>query len=167
MNIQNALTRFLVQIKADGRSDHTIGQYRRHVGAFAAWLAHGGHRRAVASIRHEDIAAFLAAPEARTSAHGGPKLPISMNAMRTSLRVFFRYLHEAGEIGQNPARLVRRALCGVPPPRSLTPDEQARLLATLAKGGCARDHALFHLMLATGIRVGSAVLLDIEHVDLD
>src|SRR5262249_59017418 len=83
------------------------------------------------------------------------------------LRVFFRYLHEAGEIGQNPARLVRRAICGTPPPRSLTPAERDRLLATLAKGGCARDHALFHLMLATGIRVGSAVALDVGHVDLD
>ena len=58
-----------------------------------------------------------------------------MNAMRTSLRVFFRYLHEAGEIGQNPARLVRRAICGTPPPRSLTEDERDRLLATLAARG--------------------------------
>jgi integrase/recombinase XerD len=167
MQLQSALDRFLVQLKADGRSPHTIGQYRRHVGAFAAWLAHGGRRRAVAAIRHEDIASFLAAPEARTAAHGGPKQPVSMNAMRTSLRVFFRYLHEAGEIGQNPARLVRRAICGVPPPRSLTHQERDRLLATLATGGCARDHALFHLMLATGIRVGSAVALDVTHVDFE
>jgi site-specific recombinase XerD len=167
MNIQTALARFLVQIDADGRSPHTIGQYRRHVGAFAAWLAHGRRRLTVATISHEDVAAFLAAPEARTAAHGGPKLPISMNAMRTSLRVFFRYLHEAGEIGQNPARLVRRALCGVPPPRSLTEAERDRLLTTLAGTGCARDHALFHLMLATGIRVGSAVALDVPDVDLD
>src|SRR4029079_7415285 len=120
MNIQTALFRFLVQLEADGRSHHTIGQYRRYVGAFAAWVAHGRGSRAVTRVGHKDIAEFLAAPEARTAAHGGPKLPVSMNSMRTSLRVFFRYLHEAGEIGQNPARLIRRAICGTPPPRSLT-----------------------------------------------
>ena len=45
--------------------------------------------------------------------------------------MFFRYLHEAGEIGQNPARLVRRAICGTPPPRSLTEQGRDRLLAAL------------------------------------
>jgi site-specific recombinase XerD len=167
MNVKAALSQFLVQLEADGRSAHTIGQYRRHVTAFGAWLGHGGHTRAVARIGHEDVAAFLAAPVARTSAHGGAKKPVSMNAMRTSLRVFFRYLHEAGEIVQNPARLVRRALCGVPPPRSLSVAERDRLLAALAAGGCPRDHAVFHLMLTTGIRVGSAVALDVGDVDLD
>lgn len=40
-------------------------------------------------------------------------------------------------------------------------------MATLKAGGCPRDYALFHLMLATGIRVGSAVALDVEHVNLE
>jgi integrase/recombinase XerC len=167
MKLQDALDRFLVQLEADGRSHHTIGQYRRHVTAFAAWLRHRAKRRALAAIGHEDVAAFLAAPEARTAADGAPKAAVSMNAMRTSLRVFFRYLHEAGEIDQNPARLVRRAACGTPPPRSLTATERDQLLAALAAGACPRDHALFHLMLATGIRVGSAVALDVGDVDFD
>ena len=38
MNLQTALSRFLVQIKADGRSTNTIKQYRRHVYTFGAWL---------------------------------------------------------------------------------------------------------------------------------
>src|SRR5436190_13704465 len=167
MTLQSALDRFLVQLAADGRSQHTIKQYRRHVRAFAAWLAHGGRSRAIRAIDHTTVAGFLASPEARQAATGGAKAAVSMNAMRTSLRVFFRYLHEAGAIGQNPARLVRRAICGTPPPRSLSEDERDRLLATLKKGGCPRDHALFHLMLATGIRVGSAVALDVGDVDLE
>lgn len=135
MILQDALDRFLVQLKADGRSDHTIHQYRRHVGAFGAWLAHGGPRRAVANVRHEDVAAFLAAPVARVSAHGGMKNPLTLNSMRTSLRMFFRYLHEAGTIPENPARLVRRALCSPPPPRALPDVECKRLLATIAGAG--------------------------------
>ena len=169
MNLQDALSIFLVQLEADGRSPHTIGQYRRHVTAFGGWLAHGGPRRAVTRIGHEDVAAFLAAPVARTAAHGGPKRAISMNAMRTSLRVFFRYLHEAGVLPQNPARLVRRAMCAPPPPRAFTDDERDRLLATLrrARGFEAeRDFAIVDLLLATGIRLGSCIALDVEDVDL-
>src|SRR5262245_47491557 len=170
MQLQAALSMFLVQLEADGRSPHTIGQYRRHVTAFGAWLAHGGSRRTVAGIRHEDVAAFLAAPVARTAAHGGPKRAVSMNAMRTSLRCFFRYLHEAGVVAQNPARLVRRAMCAPPPPRAFTDDERDRLLATLraARGFEAeRDHTLVALLLATGIRLGSCIALDVGDVDLD
>ena len=169
MQLQDALARFLVQLEADGRSPHTIGQYRRHVTAFGGWLPHGGPRRAVAKIGHEDVAAFLAAPVARTAAHGGPKRAISMNAMRTSLRCFFRYLHEAGVVAQNPARLVRRAMCAPPPPRAFTDDERERLLATLkaAEGfEGRRDHVLVHLLLASGTRLGSCIALDVEDVDL-
>jgi site-specific recombinase XerD len=167
MRLQDALDRFLVQLAADGRSPHTIAQYRRHVTAFGVWLPHGGSRRSVARIGHEDVAAFLAAPVARTAACGGLKRAISMNAMRTSLRVFFRYLHEAGIVPQNPARLVRRAVCSPPPPRSLSAAERDRLLGTIAAAGSPRDHALFNLLAATGIRIGSAVALDVSDVDLD
>lgn len=169
MQLQDALSRFLVQLEADGRSPHTIGQYRRHVTAFGEWLAHGGSRRRVSTIGHEDVAAFLAAPVARTAAHGGPKRAISMNAMRTSLRVFFRYLHEAGVVAQNPARLVRRAMCAPPPPRAFTDEERDRLLTTLRRASgfeAARDYVLVDLLLSTGIRLGSCVALDVEDVDL-
>jgi integrase/recombinase XerC len=170
MKLQDALTRFLVQLEADGRSPLTIGSYRRHVTKFAAWLPRGGPRRAVATIGHEDVAAFLAAPVARTAAHGGSKNPLTLNAMRTSLRMFFRYLHEAGTIPENPARLVRRAICSSPPPRGLSDPDCARLLKTIAAEAnpvARRDHALFHLLAATGIRVGSCVALQMPDIDLD
>ena len=39
MMILEALERFLVQLEADGRSPHTVRQYRRHVVRFAQWAA--------------------------------------------------------------------------------------------------------------------------------
>ena len=38
MRLQAALARFLVQLRADGRSPHTVAQYARHVQRFATWL---------------------------------------------------------------------------------------------------------------------------------
>jgi len=167
MRLEDALSRYLTQLRADGRSDHTAGQYRRHIALLATWL---GGRKAVEEIDHEDLALFLASPVARTRPDGRTKKATSTNALRTSLRTFFRYCHEAGYTRSNPARLIRRALCGTPPPRSLSEAEQGRLLVTLAQAKgpeAARDHMLFALMLGTGIRLGSALALEVGDVDLD
>lgn len=166
MKIEQALARYIIQLEADGRSQHTIGQYRRHVGQLAAFFRE--HR--VEEITHEDVARFLASKEAKTRPDGIAKKPTSMNALRTSVRTFFRYAHEAGYARANPARLVRRAICGDAPPRALTVEEQRRLLAVLAKANvfeAERDHALYALMLRTGIRIGSALALFIEDLDLE
>jgi integrase/recombinase XerC len=170
MNTTEALERFLVQLEADGRSAHTIGQYRRHIALFARWLARERGDVGVDEITHEDLARFLAAPDARHRADGKAKKAGSGNALRTSLRVFFKYVHEAGYAPTNPARLIRRAVCGRPPPRGLSDAEAQRLMDALilAQGPEARrDHLLFDLMLATGIRLSAALALDAADVDLD
>lgn len=169
MHIEDALDRFLVQLEADGRSPHTIHQYRRHVRLLARWCRDVGHSGDTAAISHEDIAQFLASRQARTRPDGAAKKPTSMNILRSTTKGFFAYLHNAGHIGENPTRLVRRALCGNPPPNGLSPDEQERLLHALsgAEGDEGRrDDALFHLMLATGLRLSSAIALDVDDVDL-
>ena len=170
MNVLDALDRYLVQLEADGRSPHTIGQYRRHVRLLASWLSAEGHSADLRDLDHEVLARFLASPAARTRPDGRPKKATATNALRSTMRTFFAWVHAAGYVGVNPARLVRRARCGSPPPRALSEDEQRRLLDTLAAADgpeAERDHALFHVMLGTGIRVGSAVALDVEDLDLD
>lgn len=170
MQIEDALARFLLQLEADGRSQHTIRQYARHVRTLARWARDVGHTGDVSATSHEDVARFLASPQARTSARGGSKRASTGNCLRTSLRGFFRYLRGAGHLSEDPTRLVRRALCGPPPPRALSPEEERRLLETLAGAEgeeARRDEVLFRLMLSTGLRLGSAVSLDLEDVDLE
>ena len=92
-----------------------------------------------------------------------------MNALRSRLRGFFGYLHQAGHLPEDPSRLIRPALCGEAPPRALSEASQERLLTALAAAEgetAARDHALFHLLLGTGIRLGSALALQVEDLDL-
>jgi site-specific recombinase XerD len=164
MKLEDALARYTTQLEADGRSPHTIGQYQRHVGLLGAWLG----SPEIETIAHEDLARFLASANARTRPDGKVKRATSANALRTSLRTFFRYAHEAGYCRANPARLIRRAMCGTAPPRALSDEEQDRLIQALAAGvgpEARRDHALFALMLATGIRLGSALALEARDVD--
>jgi site-specific recombinase XerC len=90
--------------------------------------------------------------------------------LRTSLRTFFRFVYDAGYTRSNPARLIRRALCGSPPPKAMSGDEAGRLLLALSKGTgpeARRDHALFALMLGSGIRLGSALALEVGDVNLE
>ena len=110
------------------------------------------------------MARFLTSEQARTSARGGEKKAASVNCLRASLKGFFRYAHRAGYVAEDPSVVVRRARCGQPPPRALSEDEQRRLLDVLAKAdddAGRRDYALFHLLLATGIRLTSALELKV------
>ena len=170
MHISAALERFLLQLEADGRSPHTVGQYRRHVSLLAAWLAQEGHSGEVGDVTPDDLAAFLASDTVRETAAGTPRKPGSANALRGSVRAFFRYLVRAETLARDPSRLVRRAICAPPPPRALRPAEEERLLAVLrdAQGPEAeRDRVLVELMLRTGIRLSSALALEVEDVDLE
>ena len=170
MNLADALARFLVQLEADGRSPHTVAQYRRHIRLLARWLEAERRPQAMAAITHEVLAAFLTSPAARTTPEGERKKATAMNCLRSSLRTFFEYSYRAAYAPANPAAVIKRAMCGSPPPRSLSGADQEKLLATLsaAEGHEAlRDHLLFHLMLATGIRLQSALGLEATDFDLD
>ena len=169
MHISQALDAFLVQLAADGRSEHTIGQYRRHVGALDRWLTTTGRPRDLLSIDHETLALFLVSDAARCRPDGKPKKATSTNGLRTSLRAFWAFTHAAGYVSINPARLIRRARCTPPPPRALSEDEVRRLLAAVdASEGVAarRDAALVRLLLGTGLRLSSALALTTDDVDL-
>jgi integrase/recombinase XerC len=176
MHLQDALARFALQLEADGRSAHTIGQYRRAIGLLARWLERERLPTDLDGLTPELLARFLISPDVRTSRGGTPKATVTVNATRTSLRVFFAHAHEAGHARSNPARLVRRAICSPPPPKALSDAEVERLLRVLEQASnslegalglaARRDRTLIRLLLGTGIRIGSAMALDTTDVDL-
>ncbi len=169
MSIDDALDAYLLQLEADGRSRHTIGQARRHVGLFARWAGCAGACGNVRKIGHQDVARFLTSTEARTRPDGGLKKASSVNALRSSLRAFFAYAHASGLTETNPARLVKRAKTGAPPPRTIPVENLGKLFRALAGAETVaerRDHAMFTVLRHTGIRVGALVGLQVEDVDL-
>jgi integrase/recombinase XerC len=162
MLFQDALDAYLLQLSADGRSSHTIRQYQRHLAAFAQTV---GADRALDSITPTDVAQFMTAPstlQGRSTA--------TLNALRTSLRTFFGFVHASGLAPSNAGRMLRRAICAPSPPRGLSDAEVERLMDTLvvAQGPAARrDHMLVHVLLRAGLRLGSALALDRSDVDLE
>lgn len=167
MLISDALERYEVQLRADGRSEHTVDQVRRHIRMLDTWF--GGDRH-VEDIGHEDLAAFFTSDAVRLRLDGKPRKPTTTNALRSSIRTFLSFVNAAGYSPSNPGRLIRRAVCGTPLPKALTEDEQERLLAALAEAKTEpdrRDRVLFSLMLGTGIRIGSALSIRVEDVDVE
>jgi integrase/recombinase XerD len=165
MQIKDALGEYLVQLAADGRSKHTVDQARRHVLLLARFVG----AREIEDVGHQDLARFLTSAMAMRTSAGRTKKPNSANALRSSLRAFFSYVHAAGLAPTNAARLVRRAICGPPMPRGLSDEERAKLIAALEAARTTaekRDRVLIHVMLGCGLRLGSTIGLDVEDVDL-
>ncbi len=169
MLLEDALAQFVLQLKADGRSPHTVGQYQRHVRVLARWTADVGHGGHVEGLDHQTIARFMAAPCARLCRDGRDKRATSVNALRTSLRCFFGYLHDVGLVPTNPAHRLRRAHCPPPPVRGMPDGDLTLLVATLKSAddpAAHRDLAIVRLLADSGMRLGSAVALDVEDLDL-
>ena len=170
MHIQDALARYATQLAANGRSSHTLAQVTRHIVLFEHWLVQEDRPCTVGEIDHEDIACFLASDTVRLRADGEPRKASSANALRSSLRAFFRFLHDADFVRRDPARLVQRARVGPRIPRGMSEVEEAKLRGALGQAVThaeKRDRALFELMLTTGLRVGSAVALRIEDCEFE
>jgi len=165
MRLDHAVDAFQRQLEADGRSAATRAQYARQLGLLQQVL---GAERELASLDAEDVVRVLTDPRVQLRHDGARKRPTSVNVFRSSLRAFFAYATRAGLCAQDPARLVRRARCAPGPPRTLAPELVAKLLAKVAAaiGPIARrDHAILHLLAASGIRVGSLVALDVADFD--
>lgn len=171
MRIEDAVAKFSIQLEADGRSSHTRRQYLRHLRTFATWahdVAPCGDD--IEAVDHEVVATFLASLAATGRAGGGRKKASSANCLRSSIRGFCRYLFEAGLTARDHGRLVRRARCAPPPPSGISDDDLGRLLAAAAKATgpeAARDHLFVSLLAATGLRLSSALAIDVEDLDLE
>jgi integrase/recombinase XerC len=167
MQIEEALEKFVQQMRANGRSPHTTAQVTRHVSALGAWLAAEGRSDDLRDIDHVLVAEFLCSPVVREKRGGGPRRATSANGIRSSLRCFFGWAHAAGYAQRNAAALVQRARCSPRLGRVLSDDEVKRLehvLATAEGPGAERDRVMVGIMLGCGLRVGSLAGLCAEDV---
>lgn len=168
MEIAHALRRYVEQLHANGAADSTRAQVERQVGKLARWLAAERGVTDIAKVAPEDVAAFLASDAVRKRETGGARKVTSTNVFRTTLRCFFRFAADAGLAPANAARLVKLARCPAPKPKPINDADVVKLLAVLDAAVTPselRDRAMFRTMLATGIRLASAIGLDVSDFD--
>ncbi|MEW5935291.1 MAG: tyrosine-type recombinase/integrase, partial [Bacillota bacterium] len=91
--------------------------------------------------------------------------PSTVNRRLCAVRAWLKWCRERGEIDSLP-RFPRRASEPEKAPRALDRVEVARLERALEREGTPRDRALVALMLHAGLRVGEAVALRVEDVEL-
>ncbi len=101
-----------------------------------------------------------------------PCSPKSLARRVTSLKSFFRWLHQAGVLVIDPAEKVVQQSVISPLPVVLTQDEARRVLDVArayrtARKPDARPYTLLALILSTGIKKGECLALTVNHIDLE
>ncbi|MGB6452115.1 MAG: tyrosine recombinase XerC [Steroidobacteraceae bacterium] len=99
--------------------------------------------------------------------HAGGLAPRSVQRRLSAVRSFFRFLIRERVLGSNPAEEIRAPKAARRLPRTLDPDQMARLLELPGSGPfVARDRAVMELFYSSGLRLAELVGLDSGDVDL-
>jgi integrase/recombinase XerD len=151
-----------------GAAANTLGSYQRDLVRYRQFLADRGIND-FAAVGESDVTAFLAS--LREGAPERPPLSAS-SAARTlvAVRGLHRFLVMEGATDTDPA-------VGVAPPRvpkrlpkAISVKDVETLLLTASLGGISttlRDRAMLEVLYGAGARIGEAVGLDLDDIDLE
>ncbi len=145
-------------------SPHTWKNYRRDLDEFAKYLKAGRSRPIdLGALDHISIREFLG----HLVGKGNQKRSLARKL--ASLRSFFRFLHQRGELTSNPAQLVAtpRQPKRIPHFLSVHQIEELLALPDLNTTRGNRDSAILEVLYGTGIRVGELVALDLGSASLE
>jgi len=144
-----------------GLSVNTLEAYRRDLAALGQWLSRPSQQRRLAAISLDDLRQYLDDLRARKLANR------SIARQVTTLRGFFGFLLEEGEMAHNPAELLVSPKIGASLPKYLDHERMAELIEAPdnAKPTGLRDHAMLDLLYATGLRVSELIKLRVADLD--
>ncbi len=138
-------------------SPHTEKNFRSDLKRFVKQFG----RRRVDRIAPRDIQDYLDGLE---TAESRPVSTQTYNRHYGTLRNLFGWLERQEEIERTPMTRVERKKLGERLPRPMT---LKQVRAFFARIDSLRDKTLFSLLYGSGLRVGEALALDIEELDLD
>lgn len=147
-----------------GRSIHTVKAFTADLNLLAGFMAPD---RSLDSISTQDLNHFL---EWLKTHRGVPCSPKSYSRRITSLKAFFRWVHQGGVIALDPAEKIVQQTVISPLPTVLTDPEIDSLIQVAQKyrqqaKPDSRPYVLFKLLLETGIKKGECLGIDIHHID--
>ncbi len=148
-----------------GRSPNTVKAFLSDVRLLTQFLAPD---QTIGNITTDDLNRFF---EWMEKERGIPCSPKTLSRRITSIKSFFRWLHQHGTVSINPAEKVLQRSAISPLPQVLTEDEyQAVLLAAdhqrRKDKPDARSYTLLYLLLTTGIKKSECLGIHTNHIDL-
>ncbi len=149
-----------------GRSPNTVKAFLSDVRLLTHFLAPD---QSIGNITTDDLNRFFAWMEKE---RGVPCSPKTLSRRITSVKSFFRWLHQYGALSIDPAEKVLQRSAISPLPQVLTNDEyEAVLLAADRQRRKdkpdARSFTLLYLLLTTGIKKSECLGVRINHIDLE
>lgn len=155
-----------IYLQDQGNSPHTIKAFTADLRLLASYLPPD---RTLGKITTAELNNFL---DWMQNARGVPCSPKTLARRITSLKAFFRWLHQNGVILIDPAEKVVQQTAVSPLPTVLTPEEVDAVLDAAdaqrrAAKPDARTYTLVSLLLSTGIKKGECLNLSPNHIDLE
>jgi site-specific recombinase XerD len=153
-------------LEDQGVSPHTVKAFSSDMHLLAIYMPPD---RAVGDISTSDLNLFL---DWLQGGRGVACSPKSLARRITSIKAFFRWLHQYGALLIDPAEKVPQRSVISPLPVVMTEQETQVILDTagkhrLAAKPDARPLALVELLLTTGIKKGECLALNLNHLELD
>jgi len=140
-----------------GLSANTLEAYRRDLAGLGQWLG----KRNLVAISLDDLRLYLDNLRRRGLSNR------SIARQVTTLRGFFGFLLEEGEMSNNPAELLAAPKIGAALPKYLDHERIGQLIEApnSATPTGLRDRAMLDLLYATGLRVSELIKLRVADLD--
>lgn len=155
-----------IYLDDQGRSPHTIKAFAADMRLLASFLPPD---ESIGSITTAEINQFL---DWLQKGRGVPCSPKSLARRITSIKAFFRWLHENGVVLIDPAeKVVQRSVIS-PLPQVLTVEEAEAIYEVANKYRIgdkpdARYYTIYSLLMNTGVKKGECLGITLNHIDLE
>ncbi len=161
-----AIQSWELYLNDQGRSPYTVKAFMGDLQLLAGYLPPD---RGIGAIATRDLNNFLLWLQ---NGRGVPCSPKSLARRITSIKAFFRWLNSNGVVVVDPAEKVLQQSVISPLPDVLDEEEQGKLIELAmarrtAQKPDARYYTLLALLLATGIKKGECLGIDLNHIDLE
>jgi site-specific recombinase XerD len=160
--LEDLLRSFRRDLRAEGKSPHTITTYSAAPLFYAEWLARNGHESTTDNLTRDLIRDWMIDLSAVSE-------PATVQTRHKGLLRFCLWAVAEELIDANPMANLKSPTVPIKPVELLSDDEIAALLGTCKTKSFydRRDEAIIRLLMDCGVRVGELCSLEVEQIDLD